>query len=103
MANAWNIDLINWISAVELPVLGGMFWFLWRSRRESDEALAAQQHHTDQTVSQLRDNVAAYKLEVAKNYASIDCLKDVERRLTRHLQRIEAKLDRQTALPGELP
>ncbi|MEX2618382.1 MAG: hypothetical protein WD767_20040 [Alphaproteobacteria bacterium] len=101
MANAWNIDLINWISAVELPVLGGMFWFLWRTRRESDAALTAHQHHTDQTVSQLRDNVAAYKLDVARSYASIDCLKDVERRLTLHLQRIEAKLDRQTAPPGE--
>jgi hypothetical protein len=41
----------------------------------------------------LRDNLAAYKLEVAKNYASITYLKEVERRLTGHLIRIEDKLD----------
>lgn len=88
-------------TSVELPVLGGMFWFFWRSRRESENALSRHQRHIDQTVSLLRDNVAAYKLEVAKNYASIDCLKDVERRLTRHLQRIENKLDRYTVPQGD--
>ena len=93
--------MIRWITAVELPLLGGMFWFFWRARRESDDALSRHQRQIDQTVSLLRDNVAAYKLEVAKSYASLDCLKDVERRLTRHLQRIETKLDRYSAPPGD--
>ncbi len=41
----------------------------------------------------VRDSLSAYKLEVAKSYASIVYMKEVERRLTGHLVRIEDKLD----------
>jgi hypothetical protein len=37
--------------------------------------------------------LADFKLDIARNYASIAYLKDVENRLTAHLLRIEAKLD----------
>jgi len=101
MNATWSVDMFRWITAVEFPVLGGMFWFFWRARRESDANLAHHQARADRIVTQIRDNVAAYKLEVAKNYASIACLKDVERRLTGHLLRIEAKLDRNTVRRGD--
>lgn len=42
---------------------------------------------------QLREALAAYKLEVAKSYATVGLIKDVELRLTGHLVRIEAKLN----------
>ena len=48
----------------------------------------------------LRESLAAYKLEVAKSYASIPYLKEVERQLTSHLVRIENKLDGSIARPG---
>lgn len=41
----------------------------------------------------LRDGLADFKLDVARNYVSIPYLKDIEKRLTAHLLRIEAKLD----------
>ncbi|TAN54916.1 MAG: hypothetical protein EPN26_06160 [Rhodospirillales bacterium] len=46
-----------------------------------------------QTQGNLREALSAYKLEVAKSYASIGYIKDIERRLTEHLVRIESKLD----------
>lgn len=64
-------ELAWWVTAVELPALAGLFWLVQRTR----EALAD------------------YKLEVARTYASLAHLKDVEVRLTEHLLRIEAKLD----------
>ena len=48
---------------------------------------------TELSVGNIRTSLDAYKLEVAKSYASIDYLKDVDRRLSRHLETIEEKLD----------
>ncbi len=55
---------------------------------DGETALDAQGRRADAAIAQLREGLAAYKLEVAKNYASMTYLKDVERRLTAHLLRI---------------
>jgi len=93
MQETWTIDLIWWITVVELPALGGLFLFAWRTRHDSDEALRQIHDQQEAGFARSRENLAAFKLEVAKTYASIPHLKDVERRLTRHLVRIENKLD----------
>lgn len=79
-------DSLWWITAVEIPVLAGLFLLIWRQRQEQAAALEL-----------LKDELAAFKLEVAKSYASTQALKDVEVRLTAHLVRIERKLDGVTA------
>lgn len=89
----WTIDAAWWITAVELPVLGGLFWLIWRGRQDADARLDEVEHRLDVGMGQAREALAAYKLEVAKSYATTGYLKDVERRLTEHLVRIEAKLD----------
>jgi hypothetical protein len=94
MTAAWSIEMFKYLTAVELPLLGGMFWFFWRARRDGDAALNDHRQRINRTIDHIRDRVSADKLDVAKNYASSESLKDVERRLTRHLLRIEAKLDR---------
>lgn len=88
-----GLDLGWWVTAVELPALGGLFALLWRSRAEADGRMDEIDHKVEVAGSQLREALAAYKLEVAKTYATTGTLKDVERRLTEHLVRIEAKLD----------
>ncbi|MCW9035574.1 MAG: hypothetical protein OQK35_05630 [Alphaproteobacteria bacterium] len=93
MHDTWSIDLIWWITVVELPALGGLFLLLWRVRRDCEVSLRNFHDHLEAELSHLRENLSAYKLEVAKTYASLHHLKDVERRLTRHLVRIENKLD----------
>lgn len=67
-----------WVTVIELPALGGLFWLIWRTR----EALMA------------------FKLEVAQTYAARREMRELEGRLTSHLLRIEAKLDT-TALKTE--
>ncbi|MGE5503265.1 MAG: hypothetical protein ACM31L_02470 [Actinomycetota bacterium] len=89
----WTIDLMWWITAVELPSLGALFWLIWRTRSEADTRLDAIDRQISAGLGQSREQLAAYKLEVAKSYATTGYLKDVERRLTEHLVRIEAKLD----------
>lgn len=89
----WTPDLIWWITVVEMPALAGLFWLIWRTRRDLEDAIDDARHETETGLSYMRESLAAYKLEVAKSYASIPYLKEVERRLTGHLVRIENKLD----------
>lgn len=98
-----GMDPSWWITAVELPVLGGLFALIWRGRHDSDLRLDEIDHRLDVATSQLREALAAYKLEVAKTYATTGTLKDVEQRLTEHLLRIEAKLDMAGVTAGGRP
>ena len=93
MPPLWPADFSWWITMVELPVIGTLFWLIWRSRRDSDTDLAQLRRDLDGAVAALHAEVAGVRLDVAKNYVSVPYLKDVERRLTQHLVRIEAKLD----------
>jgi hypothetical protein len=93
MTQQWSFDLAWWIAAVEVPALAALFGLLWKSRREMDETNEETRRFAETAMVQLREALSAYKLEVAKTYASISYIKDVERRLTEHLVRIEAKLD----------
>ncbi|MBI1206780.1 MAG: hypothetical protein GC191_05765 [Azospirillum sp.] len=88
-----SLSVFWWINAVELPVLGGLFWLILRARHEGETALEALRLRAETAQTQVREALAAYKLEVAKSYVAIGTLKDVEQRLTDHLLRIEAKLE----------
>jgi len=86
-----------WISAVELPALGALFWMIWRAHSDADDGIEDNRRACELGLAQQREALAAYKLEVAKSYASMSYIKDVEKRLTVHLERIEHKLDAKTA------
>lgn len=88
-----NLDFAWWITAVELPVMGGLFWLIARLRNDAETALETLRTRAESAQAQVRESLAAYKLEVAKTYVSFATLKDVEQRLTDHLLRIENKLE----------
>jgi len=77
------MDLQWWITAIEIPALGGLFWLLQTQKTAADKALES-----------IRTEISDFKLHVATNYASVAYMKDVEARLVQHLLKIEAKLDR---------
>ncbi len=89
-----TVDLVWWITAVELPVMGGLFWLIVRLRKDAHDAVENLRLRAEAASAQVRESLAAYKLEVAKTYVSVGTLKDVEKRLTDHLLRIEHKLER---------
>jgi len=70
-----------------------LWGLIWKTRRDLEEALDGEREQLHEAQGNLREALSAYKLEVAKSYASIGYIKDIERRLTEHLVRIEAKLD----------
>lgn len=100
MQETWTLNVIWWITAVEIPALAGLFWLNWRNRRDIEEAIDDARHESETGLSYLRETLASFRLEVAKSYASIPYLKEVERRLTAHLVRIENKLDGVVQRPG---
>ena len=81
--------LLWWITVIDIPVMSGLFWFIMRTRHDYNAAL-----------NDLRDQLATFKIEVARHYASTAEMKDLEHRIVGHLLRIEKKLD-VTALKTE--
>ena len=93
MNEPWTISWMWWITAVELPVVGCLFWLIHHGRRESERALLRVYREIQGNLSVVLDNLAQSKLEVARLYATISDLKDVEKRLTDHLVRVETRLN----------
>ena len=98
--NLLSQDLVWWITVVDLPAMAGLFGFIWRTRQQFENHSDDLQMILDHRCDQLREALNAFKLEVAKNYASQKDLRGVETRLVEHLLRIENKLDT-TALKAE--
>lgn len=84
------LEYAGLISGILLPVVGWMVRALLTARHDLEDGLQSVRLGVQAT----RDDLAAYKLQVAKEYASVSYLKDVENRLIVHLERIEDKLDR---------
>ena len=93
-------DLVWWITVVDLPAMAGLLALIWRTRQRFETHADDLQMLLDHRCDQLREALNAFKLEVAKNYASQKDLRGVEHRLVEHLLRIEKKLDT-TALKAE--
>lgn len=93
-------DLVWWITVFDLPAMAGLFWLIWRTRHDSENAVDQLHALLSRRSDQLREALNNFKLEVAKTYASQSDLRELEGRITGHLLRIEAKLD-STALKAE--
>lgn len=72
MEGGLSMTWLQWVGLVEIPVV---VWLI--NRRIKD-----------------REDLLIFKTDVAEKYASIAYLRDVERRLVAHLERIEDGLDR---------
>lgn len=92
MSEPWSINWVWWITAVEVPVLGCLFWMVHHGRRESERALLRIYREIQSNLNCVLQNLAHSKVEVARLYATVGDLKDVEKRLTDHLLRLEERL-----------
>jgi hypothetical protein len=97
-----TLDWVGWVALVDLPALAGLLMLIWRTRHESERANDALHQLLDKRSDQFREALGAFKLEVAKTYASQTDLKALEDRLVSHLLRIETKLDATAIKAAEL-
>jgi hypothetical protein len=103
LGEEWSFSWMWWTTAIELPVLGCMFWLIHHGRRESERALLRIYREIQGNLSMVLDNLAQSKLEIARFYATVNDLKDVEQRLTDHLIRLETRLTYLSANPAGVP
>lgn len=89
-----NHGLTWWITVIDIPVLTGLFWFVMKTKNDCENTCLNLHDTLDVRTSQLREALSSFKLEVAKNCASVTDMKDLENRIVSHLLRIEFKLDR---------
>ncbi len=101
MTEEWTISWVWWITAVEVPALGCLFWLTHHGRREAERALLRVYREIQTNLNMVLENLAQSKLDAARFYATVADLKDVEKRLTEHLLRLEARLT--YMLEGDLP
>lgn len=86
-------EMTSWVAMVELPIFVTLFRMMSKNKKENDNELAEVRSNYEKSVASTREALSDFKLHVARNYVSINYLKDVEDRLTNHLLRIEKKLD----------
>ena len=81
------------VAASDASSFGAIAWLFWKRHQDHERMLDRLREACLDETRELRQALAEFKLEVARGYASIGYIKDVENRLTAHLLRIEAKLD----------
>ncbi|WP_147426064.1 hypothetical protein [Teichococcus wenyumeiae] len=87
-------------AAVQAPMMAVLFWMMHGLRRGLSERLPPLDDpppsRDPDALSRTRDELAAFKLEVARTYVPLSLIRDVDQRLTQQLLRIEEKLDAAT-------
>lgn len=81
-----------WINAAQAPVMGALYWLVHGIKRDLDRRIDRGDLRQLDGLSRTRDELAAFKLEVARTYVPLSLIRDVDRRLTEQLLRIEARL-----------
>lgn len=82
-----------WVMVVEAPMLVSLYWLLHTIKRDLERHGSKGDPSLSDALSRTRDELAGFKLEVARTYVPLSLIRDVDRRLTEHLLRIEEKLE----------
>lgn len=89
----FNFDPVTWVTAIELPIVGGLFWMIHGLRQQVSDRIESGDRREGAELARLRDELALFKLDVARGYVAVELARDLERRLTLQVGRIEEKLD----------
>lgn len=88
-----NLATLWWINAAQAPVMAGLYWLLHGIKRDLDKRIDRGDLRQLDGLSRTRDDLAAFKLEVARTYVPLSLIRDVDRRLSEQLLRIETKIE----------
>ncbi len=81
------------------PLMAALVWLFYCLRRDLCDRVAPRPHDPPppagdaEALARTRDDLSAFKVEVARTYVPLSLIRDVDQRLTSHLLRIEEKLD----------
>ncbi len=88
-----GLNLDWWIRVIELPILAGLFKLMWDIKKDLIARIERIELRHAETTAQIRDELATFKLEVARGYVPIQMMRELDRRISLQLMRIEEKLD----------
>ncbi|MHA1541325.1 MAG: hypothetical protein ACTSXL_03875 [Alphaproteobacteria bacterium] len=88
-----EVPLNWWIQVIEVPVLAGLFLWIKSSKTQAENQREHLREVLEKRIDTGREKLASHKVEVAQKYASISYIRDLEKRITDHLIRIEEKLE----------
>jgi hypothetical protein len=88
-----QIEPLWWITAVEAPVVTALFWMIHGLRRDMQERIERGDQRDSDALTRTRDELAQFKIEVARTFVPLSLIRDLDRRISDHLIRIEEKLE----------
>lgn len=88
-----QIEPTWWISVIEVPVVLALFRMIHGLRQDFQNRIDRGDARDSEAVGRARDELAEFKLEVARTYVPLSLIRDVDQRLSSHLLRIEGKLE----------
>jgi hypothetical protein len=91
--NADNLSPTLLMALLQSPVAVWLFWTLHGIRRELDRRIEHGDLRNTDHLHRTRDELAEFKLEVARTYVPLSLIREMDRRVTEQLQRIETKID----------
>ncbi len=91
--NILDMEAHWWLRLAETPVIALMLWLVHGIKRELDTRIDRGDLRQIDTLHRAREELAEFKLEVARTYVPLSLIRDVDRRLTEQLLRIEEKLE----------
>jgi hypothetical protein len=74
-------------------VLAGLFWMIHGIRRDVQDRIERGDIRDSDALSRTRDDLAEFRIEVARTYVPLSLIREVDQRLSGHLLRIEQKLE----------
>ena len=88
-----QIEPTWWISVIEVPVVAALFRMMYSLKQDNKNRIERGDTRDSEAVSRARDELAEFKLEVARTHVPLSLIRDVDQRLSSHLLRIEGKLE----------
>ena len=88
-----QIEPTWWISVIEVPVVAALFRMIYMIKQDIQSRIERGDTRDSEAVNRARDELAEFKLEVARTYVPLSLIRDVDQRLSSHLLRIEGKLE----------
>ncbi len=88
-----QIEPTWWISMIEIPIVAALFHMLHGLRKDLHARIDRSDERETEALGRTREDLAAFKLEVARTYVPLSLVRELDRRLAQQLLRIEAKLD----------
>lgn len=89
----FQIELYWWLRAIEAPLFLLLLWLVHSIKRDLSHRIQHGDSLASSGLQRTREELAAFRMEVARTYVPLSLIRDVDRRLSEQLLRIEERLE----------